>query len=112
MLNFINWITSGFGSEVIEPITASRRSPQWADVRKGKLKASPKCAACQSVTNLEVHHVVPYHVSPEMELLEGNLISLCRECHFTFGHLKDWTSWNAAVRSDCSRFANQRAARP
>jgi hypothetical protein len=54
--------------------------------------------------NVEVHHVIPVHVSPDMELAESNLITLCEESsgnhHLWTGHLDDFHSWNINVRED------------
>lgn len=40
--------------------------------------------------HLNVHHKVPFHIAPELELEESNLITLCmsedRHCHLLIGH--------------------------
>ena len=91
------------------------RSPQWAGVRKQFLKWNPTCAACGSKENLEVHHVKPFHLFPELELAPENLVVLCENggnCHLTFGHLKNWKSWNIAVRQDAAAFLGKVDSRP
>lgn len=91
------------------------RSPQWAGVRKQFLKWNPTCAACGSKDNLEVHHVKPFHLFPELELAPENLIVLCENggnCHLTFGHLKNWKSWNIAVRQHAILYLDLVKKRP
>jgi 5-methylcytosine-specific restriction protein A len=77
------------------------RSPRWDDVRKIHLKSFPTCAACGSETNLQVHHIKPFHLYPELELDEENLITLCEtkthRCHFKIGHLGSWKKENPNV---------------
>ena len=81
-----------------------RRSPLWPKCRKSFLLLHPTCAACGRKDELEVHHILPFHINPAVELAESNLMTLCdgktRSCHRTFGHLYDWTRWNPeAVQS-------------
>lgn len=78
------------------------RSPRWQTVRKKFLVANPECAACGTTKKLEVHHVLPVHVWPLGELLTANMLPLCRTCHFTFGHLKNWDKYNPTVREDAA----------
>ena len=51
---------------------ASKRSSHWAIVRKQFLGDNPKCALCNGTTKLEVHHKVPFHLKPELELDQNN----------------------------------------
>lgn len=91
---------------------SSPRSPKWKGVRKGFLKKNGKCEACGTRSSLEVHHIFPYHLFPELELEEGNLMTLCDTCHFVFGHLKDWTSYNRDVRLHTKWYRGKRDGRP
>jgi hypothetical protein len=45
---------------------------------------------------LEVHHLTPVHLAPELELVTSNLITLCERngCHFRVGHCFDWRAFN------------------
>ena len=91
------------------------RSPQWAGVRKAWLKLNPACAACGSTDNLEVHHMQPYHLHPDLELDNKNFITLCENggnCHFFVGHLKDWKSFNSTVREDAKIVLKKIKSRP
>jgi predicted HNH restriction endonuclease len=50
---------------------------------------------------LEVHHVKPFHLFPQLELDPANLMTLCEDggnCHFMVGHLKDWRRYNPKAR--------------
>lgn len=81
-----------------------KRSAAWPLVRAGQLKRYPFCQGCHGVTRLEVHHIVPYHIHPDMELHPENLITLCEgkmKCHFRIGHLGHWKDWNPLVREVC-----------
>lgn len=81
------------------------RSPLWSAVRKQHLKKFPRCAVTGSTTDLEVHHIKPYHLYPELELQDSNLITLTTKfgslnVHLWFGHLGNFQSWNENVRED------------
>ena len=78
------------------------RSSKWPSVRRNFVRANPYCAACGTVKELEVHHVVPFHIEPERELDATNLMSLCQDCHLYIGHLKDWTRHNPNAREDAA----------
>jgi hypothetical protein len=56
------------------------------------------------VKRLTVHHVIPVHVDPSLELDEKNLITLCGVCHFVFGHFFSWRKFNESVREDVEHF--------
>ena len=78
------------------------RSNQWPKVRKEFLKKHPCCAVCGGDTDIDVHHEIPFHKDPVLELEESNLITLCTPHHFLVGHLMSWRSYNTSVRSDAS----------
>lgn len=106
--------TKKTGHEAIS--SAQPRSQKWASVRKKHLKEHPFCAACGNNKSLSVHHRAPYHLFPDLELVEDNLITLCEDgpgkssCHFLFGHLGlTWSDWNPQVDEDSTRFAHRRA---
>lgn len=94
----------------------SARSSRWPSVERAFKKAHPTCAACGQKgrllwRQLDVHHIVPFHIEPRLELVESNLITLCRGLganrkdrhHFTVGHLGDWSGSNPYVRHDAAR---------
>lgn len=95
---------------------AGKRSSRWPAVRAAFLLTHPECAACGGTKVLEVHHVLPFHVRPDLELSNLNLLTLCeapgRNCHFAFGHLYDWQSWNVDAEADAEAFRRKRETRP
>jgi len=95
-----------------------RRSGKWPTIRKDYLKLHPKCEVCGGTRKLEVHHKVPFHLKPGLELEPTNLITLCEEdtdgvnCHLLFGHLGNFKSFNHAVVSDAKVWAIKIRNRP
>lgn len=90
------------------------RSPHWPAIRRAHLAREPSCQACGGVDQLEVHHIRPFHLHPDLELDQANLITLCEHpahnCHFHVGHFFNWHAWNPRVRSDAARFYEDRQA--
>lgn len=84
------------------------RSPSWRAKRNEHIMAHPFCAVCGSGKNLTVHHIMPYHLFPDLELVDSNLITLCEgpvvNCHFLFGHMRNWRSYNPKVIELCKAF--------
>ena len=82
------------------PKDGPKRSPKWAAVRKEHLKKFPKCAICEGTQQLNVHHIKPFHLHPDLELEPSNLITLCEcasygiICHILVGHLGDYKNIN------------------
>jgi 5-methylcytosine-specific restriction protein A len=79
------------------------RSSKWPAVRNHFVKLHPVCEACGSTESLNVHHVIPFHERPDLELAMGNLITLCRDHHFTLGHFRNWSKSNPNVRRDAAK---------
>lgn len=102
MLNFFSQIWGGDG-----------RSSKWPAVRNAFLKGKD-CAACGSNSNLEAHHIVPFHVpgGDRLELEPSNLIAFCRDCHLTWGHLRNWSSWNVSCAEDAEYYRSRVQNRP
>jgi hypothetical protein len=80
------------------------RSSGWGRVRANWIKNNPKCLACGTIHNLDVHHIKPYHLFPELELDTANLVTLCRTHHYQIGHFKDWRKYNIDVVVDSILF--------
>lgn len=74
------------------------RSGQWTRVRREHLEREPACIACGRDSDLEVHHVTPYHEDKSLELAPANLATMCRDCHYSVAHAYDWKSWRPDVR--------------
>lgn len=83
-----------------------KRSKDWPKVRDLHLKENPVCAVCGCKVGVEVHHIKPFHLYPELELETSNLISLCEtkkygvNCHLFFGHLGNYRSENLHLLDD------------
>ena len=89
------------------------RSSKWPALRREHMKKQPCCQACGSDRKPEVHHIVPVHLDPSRELDPSNLITLCDKwCHFVFGHLLDYRSWNKDVVTDARHYLEKRRIRP
>jgi 5-methylcytosine-specific restriction endonuclease McrA len=88
------------------------RSPKWDETRKTFLCDHPECAVCNTRKGLEVHHELPFHIAPALELDPTNLITLCRDHHFLFGHLLDWKSFNETVKLDARTWNSKILERP
>lgn len=82
------------------------RSPKWSKVRKEFLSKpeNKTCNCCNSRNKLEVHHIIPFGVSPELELDLKNIISLCKYCHLIIGHFGNFKLYNPCVLDDCHQY--------
>ena len=79
-----------------------KRSSKWRKVRKAHIQKQWWCRYCGNLNNLEVHHIQPFHLYPELELDEDNLITLCegmfKECHLKQGHLGNYKKYNPDIK--------------
>ena len=89
-----------------------KRSSKWNKTRKAHIKKHKYCEICGKKKDIQVHHVVPFHVNPELELEPTNLISLCGRHHLTFAHIGYWKSWNENIREDCKLWKIKFEERP
>lgn len=77
------------------------RSKLWKAKRDWFLSVNKSCAICGSRYKLEVHHIKPFHLFPDLELDDNNLITLCEgyqngfNCHLYFAHLGNYKHANA-----------------
>ena len=82
------------------------RSGHWPTVRKHHLEAHPACEVCgHSGEKVNVHHKLPFHLHPQLELDPSNLITLCEDegfvnCHLFVGHLGNFHGYNPDVETD------------
>lgn len=87
--------------------SAGPRSPHWHRVRDEHLAAHPTCAACGGRAHLNVHHIQPFHLFPDLELDPKNFITLCenpdRHCHIRVGHSWNFSAYNPHVVEDAAR---------
>jgi 5-methylcytosine-specific restriction protein A len=60
-------------------------TPRWKKLRAYKLAINPVCEMCsangKTTMTQEVHHIIPFNISPELAYDYDNLISVCIECH-------------------------------
>lgn len=57
----------------------------------------PRCEACGK-TRVEIHHIIPVAVAPELAAEAYNLMSLCPACHLVLGHNGDYGRYVPNVR--------------
>jgi 5-methylcytosine-specific restriction protein A len=100
------------GKVLPEPQPPESRSPKWRAVEKKAVQDHPFCAASGVTHDLQVHHKVPFHTHPELELEPTNLIVLNRTYHLIVGHLGDWKSWNVDVERDAAALYAKIQKRP
>lgn len=99
------------------PVSVARSS-KWPTVRKAHLAENPTCAVCGGSEKLEVHHVRPFHLHPDLELDRRNLLTLCESgrggltCHLAIGHLGDYKSYNIDARIDSMTWQQKIITRP
>lgn len=85
----------------------ARRSSQWRKVRN-KFLLGRKCAVCRGRKKLVAHHIIPFHLAPDLELKVDNLIALCEakkygiNCHLLLGHVGRYQYFNANCLADVS----------
>lgn len=87
------------------------RDPQWESYRRAQLVRQPECQWCGSRTDLQVHHVLPFHTHPDRELDFTNFITLCEKagvgCHLGKGHLGNFRQANVYIRECCEYHRNK-----
>lgn len=82
------------------------RSPEWGRVHREHLEQHTTCAVCGSGKDLEVHHIKPFHLFPELELDPGNLVTLCTSKklgfndHLIVGHGGNYMFYNQWLMDD------------
>jgi 5-methylcytosine-specific restriction enzyme A len=96
----------------------SKRSDKWPKARKAFLVDNPTCAMCGGNKKLEVHHIRPFHLHPDLELDPKNFVTLCENkkdgsnCHLLFGHLGSFKSFNVNVVQDAAEWQDKIKKRP
>lgn len=101
-----------YASRHAPPVPGHFRSAGWPAAERAHLHREPRCRACGGVTDLNVHHVRPFHLYPELELDPENLVTLCRYCHLVFGHFHDWSSFNPEAIADADHYRRRVESRP
>lgn len=96
-----------FYSHLRERKKSKARSSKWDKVRDNFILKNNKCEACGGSINLQVHHIIPYHIEESKELDDQNLITLCMgkyNCHLHIGHGGSFKYYNPDVVRDSKRF--------
>jgi len=82
------------------------RSPGWRHLRNEFIKKNPWCKGCGGTKKLEVHHIISFSDDPDLELVESNLITLCKSgkygirCHQLLGHMGNFRKTNKTCLED------------
>ena len=85
-----------------------KRNTSWRKIRLAHLEKNPRCFICDSSKSVEVHHIIPYNLAPDLELDSNNLMSLCESkkyginCHLLVGHLGNYRRINPSVIVDAT----------
>jgi len=91
----------------------AKRSSKWAKVRKEHLKNNPNCEICGTKGTLRVHHKIPFHIAPDMELNKNNLVTLCENkkyginCHLLLGYIGNFKRINPSCETDIMVWNNK-----
>ena len=104
------WFDWGRSRTVLAAIE-TQRSGRWPAVRDAFARGI-SCAACGTRSQIEVHHIQPFHLMRALELESSNLVVLCRGCHLVFGHLHNWESHNPTCVNDAAAHLTQVRGRP
>ncbi len=94
-----------------------KRSKHWPRTRREHLRKHPKCAITGRKSNVSVHHKIPFHLRPDLELKKKNLITLSERskvlnAHLVFGHLGNFRSHNANIEQDAKFWRKKFKTRP
>jgi hypothetical protein len=98
----------------------TKRSPTWGKFKKEFAKMHPKVCSCCGISTgkIELHHIIPFHLAPEREEDESNVIWLCENkkdgvnCHLFIGHLGNFKSFNEHVVFDAAIWFEKISKRP
>jgi len=100
---------------VTRAVISRGRSPQWRSISSAYERENPKCAACGATTKLQVHHVMPFHLDPALELDVSNFVTLCMEgdndCHLRIGHGGNFRAYNPKLREHLAILAEDKTKR-
>ena len=97
LIVMINFLKNLFDPAVFG---GARRSKDWRMVRAIHLGFNPTCEVCGGRKKIQVHHLKPFHMFPELELDPKNLVTLCTNkkkginCHLLVGHLGSFRKYN------------------
>lgn len=122
----VSWLTSlvSWLRNLLESVTpqgraklgGAKRSPKWPEFKKEFAKTHLKvCAVCGS-PKVQLHHLKPFHVFPELELDPDNLLWLCENTsanhHLQTGHLGNFKSINPNGKEEIAKLRDEIRNRP
>ena len=114
MINFWYKILSFFGSREYEKLGGAKRSSEWSRVRKENIK--DYCEMCEKkgglLNRLELHHILPFNLRPDLELSPQNFFTACRHCHLRFCHLNSFQSYEKDIKIEAEKWKIKRQNRP
>ena len=82
-----------------------KRSGHWRTLELQFLSEHPTCYACGGIERLQVHHLRPFHLNPELELDSANLATACmgpKECHLKIFHGGSFKKFNPNALADAA----------
>ena len=87
-------------------VAGSKRNSGWHKASEAYIREVGQCEFCgaklgEEGVELEVHHVEPFHVRPDLEMEKSNWAVLCRkphDCHRLVGHFRNFSLWNPLLR--------------
>ena len=89
------------------------RSSQWSQTKRDFEILHPKiCPVCGTKKKIELHHLKPFHLSPELENDFNNLMWGCRDHHYFVYHLMSWKSFNINAKEDAKVWLEKIKNRP
>jgi 5-methylcytosine-specific restriction protein A len=114
MIKIITKTVSKVKHKLYERKTKNLRSKKWPALERKFSKIHPTCSACGGTDQLQVHHIIPFHLKPELELEMSNLIMLCMgelDCHLRLGHGGSFSCYNPNIVVDAAEFLKNIEAR-
>lgn len=94
----LTWWKRIFKSEVVYLLAVGVKEwSNWQSLRKEVIRCYPECSMCETNKDLEVHHIQPKHIKPNLTLSWDNLIVLCKDCHLHLGHGNNFKNYNANI---------------
>ena len=116
MISTLKHVARRLHSVAREHFKRLTRSPHWPVVERAHLAQHPECAACGGKEHLQVHHRLPFHLHPELELDPSNLLTLCmaRDCeaHLLLGHGSNFRAFNPLADLDALEVRREPRKRP
>jgi hypothetical protein len=65
-----------------------------------------RCRLCGDWKKVQLHHVLPVSIRPDLECERSNIVELCKLHHFIIGHLSNWTNYNVHFWEDFHALKN------